>query len=173
MRREPGVVVERIQNEMNRRGLKPGQVAEHSGIAYDTLYKLLNTNRPRPSAETVTRLAIAFGCSVEYLMGITDRREPVTLDLDDFSEELLDLSRKLSSRRQRDLLIIARAYLEESKRAASDPSRMMEDLLSLTREYDGQVTLKCLLKLVEQMSSTDDDTPFLGEDAQQPSDGNG
>src|SRR5688572_12660363 len=81
MEREPVVNADRIRDEMKRMGLKPGKVAELIGVSYETLYKSLNEENRRVSAEMVAKLAMLFGCSMEYLLSLTDNRSPVTLNL--------------------------------------------------------------------------------------------
>jgi transcriptional regulator with XRE-family HTH domain len=136
MKREPVVNIQRIRQEIERKGLKPGEIAEQSGVKYDTLYKILNKEKPRTSAEFVARLAAYFNCSVEYLLGMTDHRAPVVLDISAELEDLIDIVRRLPGHRQRDLVAIARTYLEGNEGANKEA--LMSDLLDLMKEVDDE-----------------------------------
>jgi plasmid maintenance system antidote protein VapI len=148
MTREPTVDVNRIKQEIARKGLKPGEIAQYSGVKYDTLYKILNTNRPRTSAEFVAKLAAYFGCSMEYLMGLTDKRDPVVLAVPESVEHLVDLARNLPSRKQRDLAMIARAYMDMY--AQRDPDSLQEEILDLVEEYGGVEARDQLIRFLEE-----------------------
>lgn len=128
-KRKPVFRPDRVKEIMEERGWKPGQLAVQSDVAYDTIYKLLNTDRQRPSAEIVTRLANALGCSVEYLMDMTDNSAPVTLSISDALREVVEIAKTLPEARQRDLLLMAQAY-----KAAGEPST--EDMEVLFREIE-------------------------------------
>lgn len=136
MPKEPVVDTARIRDEMKRLGAKMGhevklpELAELAGIDYNTLFKAVNEENRRVSADLVTRLAIVFGCSVEYLMGIADQRELVTLNLTEVLASLVAIAKTLPAVRQRDLLIMAQAY-----RDADDPTpEMMQELFELVKE---------------------------------------
>lgn len=68
---------ERISELMDLRGWKPGELAYQSGASYAVIYKLLNTPRHQTSAIVLAKIAAALGCSIEYLLGMTDSPAPV------------------------------------------------------------------------------------------------
>ena len=78
MKRDPAVDVSRIDSMMERRGWGPGELQYQSGVTYDTIYKIRTSNRPRTSAEILGKLAVALGCSVDWLIGITDDPRPTS-----------------------------------------------------------------------------------------------
>ncbi len=160
MKQEPAVDTARIKKEMTRKGLRPGEIAEYSGVKYDTLYKILNLDRPRTSATEVAKLAAYFNCSVEYLMGMTDERAPVTLDISDELESLIEVARRLSGRRQRDLIAMARTYLENSEAFQQDPDRFMGDILDMIKEIAGEADRDRLIDLLDSYRASGD-TPML------------
>jgi len=87
MHAEPVVSVERLDRMMGKRGWGPGELAYQSGVNYETLYKLRSGQRPRMSAELVGKLAHALGCSVDYLLGLTDNEAPYTENQVSFNVE--------------------------------------------------------------------------------------
>lgn len=99
MKREPAVDVSRIDGMMDLRGWGPGELQYQSGVTYDTIYKIRTSNRPRTSAEILGKLAVALGCSVDYLIGLTD--DPRTLD------EILEKQKTLSAVSEQSLLLLA------------------------------------------------------------------
>lgn len=146
-KREPKLMVERIESEMQRRGLQLSQVAKYAGVSYDMMYKLLNTNRPRTSAEVVAKLAETFGCSVEYLMGLTDERVPNKAVFGELPLELANMARLLPGRRQRDLIAIARTYMQMY--AEQDLETFTSDVLDLIEQYGGKEDRDQLVALLE------------------------
>lgn len=136
MPKEPVVDTARIRDEMKKLGERLGhdvklpELAELAAVDYNTLFKAVNEENRRVSADLVTRLALVFGCSVEYLMGIADQREPVTLNLSEVLASLVAIAKTLPAVRQRDLLLMAQAYQD-----ADDPTpEMMQELLELVEE---------------------------------------
>lgn len=71
------LIPERISELMDRRGWKPGELAYQSGASYAVIYKLLNTPRHQTSAIVLAKIASALGCSIEYLLGMTDSPAPM------------------------------------------------------------------------------------------------
>lgn len=87
MQVEPSVSVERLNLMMEKRRWGPGELAYQSGVNYETLYKLRSGQRPRMSAELVGKLAHALGCSVDYLLGLTDNETAYSADQVSFNVE--------------------------------------------------------------------------------------
>lgn len=100
-------------------------------------------------------------------MGMTDEREPMTIALDPMTEELAQLADRLPSRRKRDLLVVARAYLDDNERAAADPDRLFDDLIELFELYGSKTDVKRLLNLIEYKLLGDSTTPLLGDNTEQ------
>lgn len=139
------LVVERINELLEQRGWGPGELAQQSGVAYDTIYKLRTGERARPSADIVARLALALGCSVEYLLGLTDSPTFAPNDMPELLQNLLETAKTLPESRQRDLIMIAQAY-----QAAGEPTpEVMELLLEKIEELGGEDSLNQILDLLE------------------------
>jgi len=157
MERDPLLDIQRVRDEMQRLGLKIPALATQIGVAYETLYKALNEENRRVSAEMVARLAAVFGCSIEYLLGLTDEREPRGLELGEVLSELTQIAKRLPSRRQRDLLLTAKAYLEDSEAARFDPDRLMEDILALIEEAGSTLDHDQLIDFLNEQGDDEED----------------
>lgn len=169
MNREPVVTVTRIQQEIDRRGQKPGEVAAYSGVKYHTLYKVLNHNDPRTSAEVIAKLAAYFGCSIEYLMGMTDERAPLTIHIGELLEELIQVARPLPRSKQRDLLRIAQAFSAASQNNRRERWLEIRELLlegfsELGLHAEADRLLGWLNDLERFDSGNRGDDPLLGGD---------
>ncbi|HXF60739.1 MAG TPA: helix-turn-helix domain-containing protein [Caldilineaceae bacterium] len=126
MEKKPGLNVERLNEMMERRGWGPGELAYQSGVGYDTIYKIRSAKRPRTSAEILAQLAQALGCSVDYLVGLTDSPVPYgKQSLSPLQQALMVEIGKLSPRRQRDLWQIVAGLLRAD---AEDRASLERDL---------------------------------------------
>lgn len=138
---EPAVSVERINRLMELRGWGPGELEYQSGVNYDTIYKLRIHKRPRTSAEVLAKLAQALGCSVDYLVGLTDSPLPNKLNVSLQIEELLAAIGQLSPRRQRDLRKIVAALEaaeQEEARATQWRGQLNQILLDEIEKLGGE-----------------------------------
>lgn len=114
MEREPVVDTGRIRDEMKRLSeklsheVKLPELADLAGVNYNTLSKAVTEENRRVSADLVARLALVFGCSIEFLMGVADERKPMVLNLGDVLDTLVTIAKTLPVIRQRDLLIMVR-----------------------------------------------------------------
>lgn len=150
MEREPVVNADRIREEMKRMGLKPGKVAELIGVSYETLYKSLNEENRRVSAEMVAKLAMLFGCSMEYLLSLTDKRSPVTLNLSDLLEKIVQTAKTLPVVRQRDLLLMAETYSAAGEEMTRMVFQDVRDTIAKVADETGRgEELDQLLNLLE------------------------
>jgi transcriptional regulator with XRE-family HTH domain len=66
-------VIERIYYLLNKQGWTLKTLAEESDIPYETLKKLMNHKINNPSMNSIVRIASAFHCGVDFLMGLDDR----------------------------------------------------------------------------------------------------
>lgn len=111
--REPALDVDRLNAMMERRGWGPIELEGQSGVGYDTIYKIRTSKRPRSSAEILAKLARALGCSLDYLVGLTDDPRPYPpVSLESVSQEFLDVVARLPLYQQRELLVMAKALLD-------------------------------------------------------------
>lgn len=152
MKQDPALQVQRIDELMESRGWKPGELAERSGVAYDTIYKIRASRGPRTSAEIVAKLAIALGCSVDYLLGLAD--EPLPSGEKVMSALLIDLcniANALSEPRQRDLLRIAEALQVAGQDETQDDlhAEMMQIVLAEIQRISGDDALSEVLDRLE------------------------
>lgn len=133
MNRQPVLDLVRLNEEVGKLKIKPGKLAEELTISYETLYKTLKGEISQPPAETIAKLAVRTGCSIEYFMGLTDKRESMAFDMDDLEQEIIRATKTLPVWRQRDLLIMAKAYQD-----ADDPTaEMVLALLDEVEEFAG------------------------------------
>lgn len=60
---------DRLREAVQESGMKHSIIAMDAGIAKETLSRVLNGSHPRPSFETVVRIAHATGYTVGWLLG--------------------------------------------------------------------------------------------------------
>lgn len=84
---------DRLQAMIERRGLRPGQMEYLTGVSQPTISLILNGKRPNPGAQVLARLAQTLGCSVDYLLGITDDPAPAKMEMSAQVDALLHLAR--------------------------------------------------------------------------------
>ena len=69
------MIFERIRNLREDRDIKQKQIAEYLNISQNT-YSQYETGKISLSAETAVKLAVFYGTSTDYLLGLTDIKEP-------------------------------------------------------------------------------------------------
>jgi transcriptional regulator with XRE-family HTH domain len=153
---ESGVLPEILQRLLERDGISAAELARRIGIHKSTLSLILSGKQATTSVVVAAKMAQVFDVSVDYLLGLSTSPEPTQSSLTELLVELTRVAKKLSSRRQHDLLLVAQAYLEDSERAKADPDRLMDDLLSLIKEYDGEVSRDELLNFLDREVETPD-----------------
>lgn len=60
----------RLIREFEKRGVKPYKILPKIGLSKNTLD---SANKSMPKADTLAKIADYFGCSVDYLLGRTDK----------------------------------------------------------------------------------------------------
>ena len=80
---------ERFYDMCKRKGLKPNPLAREIGVSSGIISKWKNDGR-LPNGETLTKIANALNCSVDYLLGITDCPAPCPGTIDDTIRLYLD-----------------------------------------------------------------------------------
>jgi transcriptional regulator with XRE-family HTH domain len=63
---------ERLRALRKRRGLSAEKIARRADVSLRHLHRLEAGQRPNTAALTLTRVALALGTTVEYLLGITE-----------------------------------------------------------------------------------------------------
>ena len=69
------MIFERIRNISEDSDIKQRQVAEYLNVSQNT-YSQYETGTIALSAETAVKLAVFYGTSVDYLLGLTDEKRP-------------------------------------------------------------------------------------------------
>lgn len=154
---EVGIIAERIERALAVRKMSAAKLARASGVDKSTISLILANERPNTPAYIVAKLAGALLVSVDYLVGLTEDMEPKGLALGEIIIELAQVARQLTSRRQRDLLLTARAYLTANKEMAGNPDLLMDNLLDMITEAGGKASRDQLIDLLN------DDDDLLGD----------
>lgn len=141
---------ERLQEMMSKRKLKPGQLEYMSGVSQPMISLLLDGSRPNVSAVIVGKLADALGCSVDYLVGLTEDSSPRPMSVSDALYELVRTARQLPKFRLEDLAQIAAMYLAQNEK---DDTRLMDIVLEKINELGGDEAEQLLLDLLENLRS--------------------
>jgi transcriptional regulator with XRE-family HTH domain len=89
METKPTLRIDRIEALMESKGWTVADLAAMSGLTYDSVYKIVNNMRPRTYADSMALIADALGTTVQYLMGMTDNRNP---QLPGSSETVLEIA---------------------------------------------------------------------------------
>lgn len=136
MPKKPMVNLNRLTQLMEKKGYGIGELAEYSGVKYDTVYSLVKARRTNTTADTLRRIADALDTSIDYLLGDTDDATPPMPRLPEPIRQLALIAKRLSDIRQDELLRIA-ATLEELERGQTTyavPVQTMDILLSLAEK---------------------------------------
>ena len=115
MERQPRLRADRLKEEVERLPQTPGKLAEELGISYETLYKTLRGQIAQPPAETIAKIALKTGRSIEYFMDLTDSKSPAHLELTEMQLEIVKLLSSLPQFRQHDLLLIAQTWVANNE----------------------------------------------------------
>ena len=112
----------RLKSEWDKSGLTGKQFASKIGVSERTLFAWLNPNDERsPKRERLPILARILGCSVDWLLGVSDVRTPDTAELKIDDEVTRNLMVEVLSIRA------AKAPKRRKKKARVTP--ILEDLL--------------------------------------------
>jgi transcriptional regulator with XRE-family HTH domain len=103
---------------------------------------------PPKALESVVALAKHFGVSADYLLTLTDDPTPRHGKLDSTSAELTQLIYQLPSWRRRDLLAMARTYLDMQQ--SDDQVGLLNYLLDMYESYAGKEGRDKLLTLLNR-----------------------
>lgn len=136
----------RLKEMMDKRGLTAGQLNYMSDVSQPMISLLLNGSRPNVSVVIVAKLANALGCSVDYLVGLTEDATPRPMQLTDVLHELIRTARHLPHFRQDDLLSLAQMYVDKKE---TDDTQLMNIVLEKINEVGGDEAERLLLDLFE------------------------
>lgn len=154
---ESDILPDRLQKAIELRRTTPARLMRDSGVDKSTISLILSGSRPNTAAVIVAKLARSLSVSVDYLMGITNDPEPKALGLGEMLFELTQVAKKLTNRRQRDLLLAAKAYLEDAEVARFDPDRLADDMLDLIKEAGSSANYNQLVDFLKKQSDDEDE----------------
>lgn len=128
--------VDRLEEMLALRQWGPGELSYHSGVGYDTIYKIRTHDRPRTSAEIVAKLAKALRCTMEFLMNAATDPLGLGVELPEYGAEMLDVLSALPPARGADLLEIGRRMAHAQHEADARALNVM--LAALRRNADDE-----------------------------------
>ena len=140
MKEKPMVNLERLQKLMNKKGWGLGELAQYSGVKYETVYSLKSGRRKNSTMDTLKRIAGALNTSVDYLLGTTEEEKPPMEQLPDAIRRIAEIASTLSRMRQEELARIAEtlADLEREQLAGPLPegnTRALMDVVDDVRRH--------------------------------------
>lgn len=162
-----GISPAALEEALRRADMTAADLARASGVSPATLSLILSGKHKSISSVNLAKMASVLAVSIDYLMGFTQEPEPRPLMLGELVLELTQIANSLPTRRQRDLLLMARTYLDDSERVAADPDRLFDDLIELFELYGSKTDVKRLLNLIEYKLLGGSTTPLLGDNTEQ------
>lgn len=152
MPKKPMINLKRLATLMDKKNYGMGELAEYSGVKYDTVYSIVKGRRTNSSADTLRRIADALDTSIDYLLGDTDDPAPPVQRLPEPIRQLALIANRLSGVRQDELLRIA-ATLEQLEREQPTyvmPAQVMDVLLTLAEKLGAGDVLVELQAMIPQ-----------------------
>ena len=120
-------VGERLREQREGLGLTLKQVADQEGITLQYLSKLERGINDPSVWHLLARLALRYGCSTDYLLGIAVDPAPAGQ-----TSEIEEIYERLSQARQADVLELAKNWLREES-----PAYQEETLIAWIENIDG------------------------------------
>lgn len=142
MAKKTQINLTRLKKLMERKGWGAGELAQYSGVKYQTVYSIYVGRRTNTSSGTLKQLVAALDTSTDYLLDESDDEAPPIQKLPEPIRQLAEIANQLSGIRQEELLRIAHALhqLEAEQATAPLPSGTMRALIELAdkiREQGG------------------------------------
>lgn len=119
MEKKPQVNLARLKRLMEKKGYGIGELAEYSGVKYQTVYSLVKGRRTNTTADTLRRIADALDTSIDYLLGNIDDDKPPIEKLPEPIRQIAQVAGNLSEVRQEELLRIAGVLVDIEREQAS------------------------------------------------------
>lgn len=159
MPKKPMVNLTRLMKMMDKKGYDIVELAEYSGVKYDTVYSLVKGRRTNTTADTLRRIADALDTSIDYLLGDTDDATPPVARLPEPIRQLAEIANRLSGVRQDELVRIAATLeqLEREQPAYVMPVQTMDVLLSLAEKLGAGDVLVQLRAMIPQSAARQGD----------------
>lgn len=165
-----GLQLDRLEALMAERGYGPGELAYHSGLSYDYVWKIRKGGAPNIAAVQVQKLAVALKTSADYLLGLSNDRtvtaesggEIWPADVVTIAERLGDLPDETRQRAVNAVAGLLDAIEAELYAGLSAKKRQIVDYFDDLGEADQEYVLNQVLALLQH---ADDDAPTHGQQA--------
>jgi transcriptional regulator with XRE-family HTH domain len=141
------VVPERLASLLRRHNMTPSDLARATGVHKSTISLMLSSKRQAVTTTNVAKIANVLAVSVDYLLGLSDTPETSKIKLGELPLELAQMAKLLPGRRQRDLIAMARTFMQMY--AEQDLAQFQEDVLDLIEQYGGKEDRDQFVALLE------------------------
>lgn len=115
MKNSSTTFTDRFEEEMKRSGLSKATIADKIGVSKSTITRYADGSMG-PNASSIAKLSLLFGCSADYLLGLTSKRndsaDPIMKE-SDVHYEADDRVRKLLKLTDEELESLSRKQIEE------------------------------------------------------------
>lgn len=145
---KPHVNLTRLKRLMDAKGWGIGDLAQYSGIKYDTVYSVAKGRRTNTSADTLQGIAGALGTSTDYLLGQGDDAPPIQKPPESI-KRLTEMATSLSDERREELLHITAALV------ALESGQLDRPALTLTDPEQIAMEIQAWLLAIERTSGVE------------------
>lgn len=144
-------VVYRIKKMMGIREKKAAQVASEAQLSRATMSRILNGERTNLAADTLKKIAVSLDTTVDYLTGATnDYGKSDAPPMPEYAIEVVESMRRLDRIRNYEILLLARAFVEESESIREiSQDEIQELLLDLGDEVIGEEGTNRVMRILE------------------------
>lgn len=115
MKNSSTTFTDRFEEEMKRSGLSKSTIADKIGVSKSTITRYADGSMG-PNASSIAKLSLLFGCSADYLLGLTSKRnssaDPIMKE-SDVHYEADESIRKLLKLTDEELESLSRKQIEE------------------------------------------------------------
>lgn len=141
----------RLQERLDLRKWKPSTLAYRAKMSKNYINKIIAGDRPNVSAINAAKMAFQLGCSIDWLVGLTDDptpygQTPITAEV----QQLLAMVSGLSQRRLSELMLIADSLLRadhDDREALKRDIRNRRAMFDLIKSELGEDALREILRL--------------------------
>jgi transcriptional regulator with XRE-family HTH domain len=141
-----GVVPDALERAIRLRGITAAELARQTGISKSAISMILSNQQTNTTAINVAKLARALNVTADFLMGLSAGPTSNATLLGDLPLELAQMAKQLPSRRQHDLIAMARTYLDMQEPDNLD--EFMKQVFELVERYGGKAHHDQLLDLL-------------------------
>lgn len=158
--------LDRLAALIEARGITLGQLEIHVGISRSHLSLILNGHRTNVAITSAARLAVFFGVSVDYLLGLTDDPTPASQkDLPPALRDLWETYRRLSPINQTILRYLAGlAAMAQQESTAAEQALLVAAIMDQIRPVVGEEGIGRIIRRlgVEPPAADGEDLPGSG-----------